>query len=289
VHNGNNMPPLNLPQDKDKTILRDHGDNKLIMHGRAGNQWMSLVSPRAVNLVAMRAPAKPLSADVVLQDNLGNQVGFDPSQDTAAFGELEFVYNELANQLNQSTVSGAQPPKKGKDVPDDADQGQSTAFQFDINSLSEGAINSLSLGNSNSWVGHDSNAWVKRNDNSTVMGDSNSTIQGNQNSTVIGDSYQEVDGDATSLYTGSDVTNTVYHTQHDNVDTHNETTTMHNELTGWHNELTELHIEAQALHLDLHLGFHVEFHTGVHIDSNLFAYIRTVNLLVESPSAFVIA
>ena len=46
VHNGNNMPPLNLPQDKDKTILRDHGDNKIIMHGKAGAEHLTMVSPR---------------------------------------------------------------------------------------------------------------------------------------------------------------------------------------------------------------------------------------------------
>ncbi len=102
VHNGDNLPPLNLPRDKDKTILRDHGDNKLIMHGKAGAQWMSLVSPRAVNLVAMRAPAKPLSADFS---------NIDTYKDNIGYGELEYIFDELTNKaIAQSAV----PPKEAE-------------------------------------------------------------------------------------------------------------------------------------------------------------------------------
>jgi type VI secretion system VgrG family protein len=224
VHNGANMPPLNLPRDKDKTILRDHGDNKLIMHGKAGAQWLSLVSPRAVNFVAMRAPAKPLSADVVL-----DQVGFDQSQDTTAFQELEYVYNELAGQLGQATVPGGQAPGAGKDVPDEGHHGQSTAFQYDINSLSEGAISSLSLGNTNTWVGHDMNTWVKNNVHNHIC------------------NWQF------DFYP--------YHQEF--------TPLLHTEETpGMHVEGTGIHIEDSVLHTEFHTGLHAEFHFGWHLDEN---------------------
>src|SRR6516162_3085000 len=143
VHNGNNMPPLNLPQDKDKTILRDHGDNKLIMHGKAGAQWLSLVSPRAVNLVAMRAPAKPLSSGIA---------EIDTYNDSDGYGELQYLYDELTNHPTDPKFAPKAGDTKGAD--------QSVGFQYDINSLSEAKINSLSLGNTNTWVGHDMNTWV---------------------------------------------------------------------------------------------------------------------------------
>ena len=36
VPNALTMPPMTLPLDKDKTIQRDHGDNKIVMQGKAG-------------------------------------------------------------------------------------------------------------------------------------------------------------------------------------------------------------------------------------------------------------
>ena len=51
VHNGTTMPPLNLPADKHKTVIRDHGDNRLIMHGKPGHERMTMVSPKNINFV----------------------------------------------------------------------------------------------------------------------------------------------------------------------------------------------------------------------------------------------
>jgi hypothetical protein len=259
VHNGLNMPPLNLPADKDKTILRDHGDNKIIMHGKAGAQWMSLVSPRAVNLVAMQAPAKPLSADVVLDG-----VGFDPSQDNGAFGELEFVYNELAKQLNQSTASGAHAPDIGKDVPDEAHHGQSTAFEHDINSLSEGAINSLSLKNTNTWVGGNSNTWVK----------------GDVNQEIVGKTDTVSHGDTTNTY-HSQVTDNFEAPHDEQSPMHNENTGMHNEFTMIHDDFNLWHNDLHIAHLDLHLGWHWELHLGWHLDLNNIACLKKLVIELE--------
>jgi type VI secretion system secreted protein VgrG len=154
VHNGANMPPLNLPRDKNKTILRDHGDNKLIMHGKAGYQWLSAVSPRAVNLVAMRSAAKPLSADVVVDG-----VGFDPSQDTSGFDGLQTLWSELANPVKTTTAKPEDPNASYSVDPSGAD----AAYQPSVNLLTEGEVNSLSVSNTNTWVGNDMNTWVKNN------------------------------------------------------------------------------------------------------------------------------
>jgi len=54
VHNGPTLPPLNLPQDKHKTVIRDQGDNRIVMHGKAGQERLTMLSPKNINLVAMR-------------------------------------------------------------------------------------------------------------------------------------------------------------------------------------------------------------------------------------------
>jgi type VI secretion system secreted protein VgrG len=44
LHNAEKLPPLVLPRDKHKTEIRDHGNNKLIMHGKPGQEHLSLVT-----------------------------------------------------------------------------------------------------------------------------------------------------------------------------------------------------------------------------------------------------
>lgn len=253
VHNGRNMPPLNLPRDKDKTILRDHGDNKLIMHGQAGKQWMSMVTPRALNLVAMRPAAKPLSADV--------PGGFDEGLDQDAFNEMFIVYNELAGLETSptsspvstgsalgTTVSPSNHPLTGA--------GDYTGDSSDINTLSQGKINSLSLGNTNTWVGTDLN--------------------------------QEVLGSTDTVSHGT-VTNT-YHSQvTDNFDTfHEENTTYHNEFTGAHTEIvgvhgeiTVAHVEATGVHLESNDIFHFEHQMGWHMQVGEVTEIHTKNQIIK--------
>jgi type VI secretion system VgrG family protein len=63
VPNALTMPPVGLPGDKDKTVQRDHGNNKIVMQGKAGKESVSMVSPRAVNLFASGRTARPLSSD----------------------------------------------------------------------------------------------------------------------------------------------------------------------------------------------------------------------------------
>ena len=62
VANALTMPPVELPFDKDKTIQRDHGDNRMIMQGKPGQEHLSLVSPRRINTFVARQGARPLSA-----------------------------------------------------------------------------------------------------------------------------------------------------------------------------------------------------------------------------------
>ncbi|MEA2698756.1 MAG: type secretion system secreted protein VgrG, partial [Myxococcales bacterium] len=45
VYNANNMPPLKLPDNKHKSIIRDHFGNEIVMDGTPGNEHMSFHSP----------------------------------------------------------------------------------------------------------------------------------------------------------------------------------------------------------------------------------------------------
>jgi type VI secretion system secreted protein VgrG len=263
VHNGNNMPPLNLPSDKNKTILRDHGDNKLIMHGEAGAQWMSLVSPRAINFVAMREPAKPLSSGVpidpgfphVSPPDIGAILsGFDPYEDPSAYNELQRVYNELTKK--RPPTGSAHPPDVSSQDDPDPTLGDFVASKIDINTLSESEINSLSLRNTNTWVGADMNTWVR------------------------GDAHNHICHKQTDYYLSHD----------------EDTPLMHNEVTGMHNELTGIHVENTGIHIEGHTGIHVQteigwrFHLGemgdVHQDQQNLQFfndhIKVVNQNIET-------
>src|SRR5262249_10693809 len=45
VYNPEMMPPLELPANKTKSVVRDHGGNEIIMEGGDGKQQMRLFSP----------------------------------------------------------------------------------------------------------------------------------------------------------------------------------------------------------------------------------------------------
>ena len=45
VYNNDHMPPLDLPEDKTKLIMRDQGGNQMVMEGKDGDQRISFFSP----------------------------------------------------------------------------------------------------------------------------------------------------------------------------------------------------------------------------------------------------
>jgi hypothetical protein len=237
VHNGNNLPPLNLPYDKDKTILRDHGDNKIIMQGRPGREHLTLVSPRTINMIAARPPAKPLSSDVTLdQDGIH---GADPFEDAPGLDELNKLWKALVTPGQQPAdpLQDLDLIPSGPGDPSFAD----TATHHDANTIAEGSINELSGLNTSSWIGRNLNTWVG--------GDMNQEVKGKTN-TVSDDS----------------VSNTYKKQVTDNFDSlHEENTVVHNEVTGVHVEEVAAHVEATLVHAEL-TGAHIEFTEGIHIE-----------------------
>jgi len=211
------------------------------MHGKPGRERLSLVSPKNINFVAMRSPAKSLSAAQTI-DN----VSFDDFYDGASLQELKNVFDQLAKQQpppglpatqddgNRTgnvytspsyTIPGSKPPT-GETVAEGADM----ATNVDINSLSEHDINSLSVVNTNTWVGGNSNTWVG--------GDAHNHIRNLQ------DDYYLAHQELTPTF-------------------HTEETGMHAEVTGIHIEDTEIHIEAHGIPV-VQPGMHVEIENGLH-------------------------
>jgi type VI secretion system secreted protein VgrG len=85
VPNALTMPPMTLPLHKNETIQRDHGDNKIVMNGKAGQERLSMISPRAVNLFASGQTARPLSAAAV-PDLAGDCDPYDAGETSACPG-----------------------------------------------------------------------------------------------------------------------------------------------------------------------------------------------------------
>jgi type VI secretion system secreted protein VgrG len=213
VPNAGTMPPMELPFDKNKTIQRDHGDNRIVMQGKSGAQHLTLVSPRSVNMVAARSPARGLSADVafVSRDASIND-SIDGFMDTDALNELKTIFKALDDPTAYSdtnptgrSISGpagtTDDNAAGRAL--DPTTGLPIGNSIDINTMSEGRINSLSLGNTNTWVWEDSNTWVNGDSNSKVIGTSNTEIDGDCYSYVKGQSSATVDGSVYTSYNDS--------------------------------------------------------------------------------------
>ncbi len=59
VYNAEVMPPLELPANKTKSAIRDHGGNEIIMEGKDGVQQIRLFSPTANTKISLGAPNSP--------------------------------------------------------------------------------------------------------------------------------------------------------------------------------------------------------------------------------------
>jgi type VI secretion system secreted protein VgrG len=79
VYNGEQMPPLGLPGNKTKSVLRDHGDNQIIMEGHGGSQHIIISSPHMNSLVSFgAAPPGTIPGTVDHGAGSGGGAGLDP-------------------------------------------------------------------------------------------------------------------------------------------------------------------------------------------------------------------
>ncbi|WP_158743552.1 type VI secretion system Vgr family protein [Acidisphaera sp. L21] len=157
VHNAEKITPTDLPADKHKTITRDHGNNKIVMYGEAGSEYLSIISPRAVNVVSFGGIAKPLSAGVPFDDADGQILGTNPGLD-----DLKAIAAALAKDTKASNVA------------------------------TDGSINTIAEKDNNSFVGGMNNSYTDSDSNSWVGGNSNAQINGDGHTKTLKDSYTEV-------------------------------------------------------------------------------------------------
>lgn len=178
VANALTMPPVELPADKDKTVQRDHGDNKIVMHGKAGQEYLTVVSPRAMNVFASGRTARPLSASAAPGSGPGGGANFDAIDGFKDGEGLRQLRGEWFRQAAGNSVdTGVRPP-----VPTPEPDGTVTGTY--LNWGSAGKINCVVLGNHNLWVGAQANTWVAGDSNTKIKGDNESTIEGGSTTTV---------------------------------------------------------------------------------------------------------
>ena len=191
--------------------MRDHGDNKIVMHGKAGKQYLSMVSPRSLNMIAVRSAAKSLSA----AENFTSKDGSfsDPIDDFQDHNSLIELWN-IFQTLEYGTAD-ANTHADTRLLPSQT-QAANSGANIDINSMSEGNINGLSLKNTNAWVYGNLNTWVNQNVNTQVNGNASAVIGGTAygGTSTTSTNYTEVWGD------------NITYAHHDNI-----TTAEHNNIT----------------------------------------------------------
>jgi type VI secretion system secreted protein VgrG len=210
VPNALTMPPMTLPADKHKTIQRDHGDNKIVMHGKAGEETLRMISPRRVSTLVSGYSARPAGAMAPVtpptrtsQSSLifySNPVSYNlsgeqgdggaMSQDSSISGGssatidvfkdaegLTELYNEWYG-VAQSDIdnSSAIAASSGDQTQGSYGTQDGTAADSYLNWGSEGKINCLVLDNNNLWVNKNNNTWINGSVFTQINGNSDTQI-----------------------------------------------------------------------------------------------------------------
>jgi hypothetical protein len=243
------MPPVTLPDDRDKTVQRDHGNNKFVMQGKTGKESASLISPRAVNMFASGRGARPLSASATiapppspgdgasltfysnpLQNNLnptasqpiptsqpgsGDQVSISVFKDPVGLQELwqEWYGTTQSDIALSSAIAPSITGSGSTAIAGTYGVQDGTEGDSYLNWGSEGRINCLTLGNNNNWVNGDANTWVNGNVNVQINQDSTTQFGTSSSNvavkTTVWGTNNTIIGGANATTVMGDNTNTV--------------------------------------------------------------------------------
>src|SRR5207245_1901089 len=105
------MPPLELPANKTKSALRDHGGNQIIMEGKDGVQQIAIFSPTSGTKLVMGDKSNPpagfaLSTDANETKSIGvNLLGKIGSNHELSIGAHD---KKSVGGSQKLSVSGAQ-------------------------------------------------------------------------------------------------------------------------------------------------------------------------------------
>jgi len=179
VHNADKTATTNLPSDKHKTITRDHGGNKIAMHGKSGTQHVSLITPGSLNLVARTASATSLSSAATDSGTSFPAIANNP----AGKG-----YANLQAAVNLADSDSASYPN--------------AAIGLDANMVTDGDVNVFSLGDNNLWAMGNRNVYVQKCQVSWVQQNVTATVIGNVSETVQGKILRQVTGNVTEQIKG---------------------------------------------------------------------------------------
>ncbi len=111
VYNAECMPPLELPANKTKSVLRDHGGNEMVFEGHGGVQQMALFSPLSNTKLVMGNKSNPpagfaLSTDANETKKIGINQLFDIGADSTGKIGANRTFTIGANE--KVTIGGTQ-------------------------------------------------------------------------------------------------------------------------------------------------------------------------------------
>jgi hypothetical protein len=204
------MPPMTLPTDKHKTSPRDHGGDKIVMHGKAGEETLRMIPPRRVRTLVSGYSARPVGAmspvtpptrksqssltfysapvsynvsgergdgGTMSQDSSisdGPSATIDVFRDAEALAEL---YNEWYDVAQSDIDNSSDIAASSGDQTQGSHGTQDGTEAYSFPDWgSEGKINRLVLENNNFWVNRNNNTWINDSFFTRINGNSDTQI-----------------------------------------------------------------------------------------------------------------
>jgi type VI secretion system secreted protein VgrG len=220
VYNAEQMPPVELPSGKTKSIIRDHGGNEIVSEGQGGVQQMRIHSPYANTTLTMGAPSsddgfravtdafmvlfagRDWKVDVVgsHKENIG---GFQKQSITLARHTfIGAIDNEtvVGGKLNQ--VGGYRSEMVGAYKTEYVRGRKNVILCSNFTELIRGNHTVTLNGNRTDLVKSNETATVNGNRIHLVKGNSTATVNGNRDDVVKGNLQTAVDGNRVEAIKG---------------------------------------------------------------------------------------
>jgi type VI secretion system secreted protein VgrG len=113
VYNKENMPPLSLPGDKEKSIIRDHGGNEIMMDGTSGAQRIHIYCPSHESEIWLGKSIELKSVSNWVNEFLGFKEEKITGKATVSIGN---DHTESVGGNKEETIVGKCKVKVGADV-----------------------------------------------------------------------------------------------------------------------------------------------------------------------------
>ncbi len=194
VYNAEQMPPLGLPGNKTKSVLRDQGDNMIMMEGNKGDQQIVMFSPKTSTILCMGA--KP-PASIPGADDRGAGSGAGAGNQTA----VSFVTpHDFSNKLTAENIAHSEekvniPTYMPIELGSGSGSGTPTATP--TAPVPEGLVEGFNAITGGFWqilVGKDAHWEVKGSTHDKIVGNKFTTILGFKTDVIHGYERKHVQG-----------------------------------------------------------------------------------------------